>query len=108
MPMESPSAPEPATRDVWILTAPHWLAPFMGLSVVISFVPFILGFVVGLSVSSDVVFGAYALISGTCAHLVLQYRLHRRLLIWRKPAVPFVYFWVLVCLYVMIAAPFSA
>jgi hypothetical protein len=93
--------------DLWVLTSPHWLTLFVALSVVISFVPFFVGFALGLSVASDVVFGFYAMISGICADLIVRRAMKRRLLIWKTPPISFVYFWVILCLYVMVMKPFG-
>lgn len=93
--------------DLWVLTSPHWLTLFVVLSVVISFVPFFVGFALGLSVASDVVFGFYAMISGICTDLIVRRIMKRRLLIWKTPSIDFVYFWVILCLFVMVTRPFG-
>ena len=59
-------------RKITVLTAPHWTGAFVVMSAVLSLVPFIVGFLLGLSVASDVVFGFYALISGVAADQILR------------------------------------
>jgi len=91
---------------VSVLTEPHWVAAFMALAVVLSFVPFAVGFVMGLSVTNTSVFGAYALISGVLADLLFRRILRKVLVVVRSPNIPFVALWVGLCAYVIVFTPF--
>ena len=93
--------------DTLVLTAPQWPAVFVALAMILSLVPFIVGFLLGLSVASDVVFGIYALISGIAADMILRWKPGRILLVWRRPRIPFVAFWVALCAYVILIQPFE-
>jgi hypothetical protein len=80
---------------------------FIAAAAVISIVPFLVGFGFGFSIVSDVVFGAYALISGVGVDLLFRKKLRRDLIAWQRPRVPFIALWVLVCGYVMAFRPFE-
>ena len=75
------------------------------MAALISVVPFLVGFLFGASVGSDVVFGVYALISGVAADVIVRRRFNRLLLLWRRPRVPFILFWVALCGYVILFRP---
>ena len=94
-------------KEIAVFRAPYWVAIFVVLAFVVSLVPFIIGFFLGLSVASDAIFGAYALVSGVGVDFVLRSKAKITLLIWRQPKVPFVLFWVVLCFYVMIFHPFE-
>ena len=94
-------------EEILILTSPHWIAVFMAIAVPTSLVPFLIGFIFGLSVAQDFVFGLYAMVSGVFADFVIRRRYGRVLVVFRKPRIPFIGLWVLLCLYVMLFAPFE-
>ena len=98
---------EPSRQEVSVLTAPHWIATFVLIAVPTSLVPFFVGFLAGLSVAQDVVFGLYALVSGAFADFIIRWRFGKVLLVLREPRIPFIVFWALLCLYVMVARPFE-
>jgi hypothetical protein len=63
--------------------------------------------VLGVSATSDRVFAIEALLSGLSADQIFFRRfLRRRLVVAPKVAIPFLYLWPLVCLYVFLAQPF--
>ena len=95
---------EPLDR-VSVLTSPHWLGVFFLIAVPASAVPFIVGFMLGLSVSSDIVFGVYALLSGTFADLLLRWRFRKALMALLTPPIPFMVVWLMLCLYVILFQP---
>ncbi|MFQ5662662.1 MAG: hypothetical protein ACE5HL_02385 [Terriglobia bacterium] len=103
--MTSPDISEKRRVEISVLRAPHWVPIFVVAAAVISFVPFFVGFLLGLSVSSDIVFGVYALISGVAADVVLRRRFGRTLLVWQRPRIPFVAFWIALCSYVILFSP---
>jgi len=92
-------------QEVWVLTSPQWITTFFAIAVPASLIPFIIGFMAGLSVAHDVVFGFYALLSGVFADFILRSKFNRVLLLLLKPRVPFIIFWLLLSLYVMLFSP---
>ena len=92
-------------QEVSVFTSPQWLTIFFAISIPASLVPFLIGFTLGLSVSSDIVFGSYALMSGIFADIIIRRKFGRLLIVLRKPRTPFVILWVLLCLYVMLFKP---
>lgn len=101
------AAVEPRKTEVSVLTAPHWATAFLVFAAVLSLVPFFVGFLLGFSVASDVVFGVYALISGLAADLILRWKPGWVLVVWRRPRVPFIALWVVLCGYVILFRPFE-
>ena len=95
---------KPATS---VFTEPHWIAIFMAIAIPASLIPFALGFVLGLSVTRDAVFGAYALISGIFADYIIRAKLGRALVLLSNPRIPFVVLWILLCVYVVVFRPFE-
>lgn len=91
--------------EILAITAPQWATAFVMLAAMLSTVPFLIGFLFGASVSSDLVFGFYALISGVAADRILVKKFNRRLLFWRRPRITFVLFWIALCGYVMLFQP---
>ncbi len=98
-------APDRTAEQISVLTSPHWIAAFFAIAVPASLVPFFVGFLLGFSVASDTVFGAYALISGLFADFVLRWKFKKALMVSRKPDIPFNILWVLLCLYVIAFQP---
>lgn len=94
-------------EEISVLTSPHWIAIFLAIAVPTSLVPFFIGFIFGFSVAHDFVFGSYALISGAFADFMIRWRLGRLLVVLRKPRIPFIILWILLCLYVMLFTPFE-
>jgi hypothetical protein len=98
---------EPRRQEVSVLTSPHWIAVFLAIAVPSSLVPFFIGFLCGLSVAHDFVFGFYALISGVFSDCMIRWRFGRVLVAFKSPRIPFIIFWILLCLYVMLFTPFE-
>ena len=94
-------------QEVSVLTSPHWIAVFLAIAVPTSLVPFLIGFMLGLSVGRDFVFGLYALLSGAFSDYIIRWRFGRVLVVFRRPRIPFIILWILLCLYVMLFAPFE-
>lgn len=92
-------------KEVSVLKSPHWLTVFFAIAVPASFVPLIIGFIFGLTVTNDHVFGIYALLSGTFADFIIRSKFKRALMVFQKPRVPFIMLWVLLCLYVIVFTP---
>jgi len=92
-------------RKVSVLTAPHWLTAFLGIAIIFYFVPFFVGFFLGFTVESDIVFGFYAMLSGLFADIVLRWRLKITLILFQRLQAPFIAFWILLCLYVIVFEP---
>lgn len=92
-------------QETSVLTSPHWLGVFVAIAAVTSFVPFLFGFMLGLSVANDSVFGAYALISGGFADFIVRSKFGKVLLVFRKPRIPFIIFWIFLCLYIIVFNP---
>ena len=92
-------------EKVSVLTSPQWLGIFIAIAMVASVIPFLCRFVLGFSVSSDLVFGFYALISGVFSDILLRIRFRRVLVITKNPAMPFVILWIVLTCYVMIFEP---
>jgi len=98
----------PARREelVSVLSQPQWVAVFMALSVAVSLGVLLIGFIAGLSVANTSVFGGYALISGVIADVVLRRWLRKVLVVYGSPRVPFIALWFVLCMYVIVFAPF--
>ena len=94
-------------RQKNIVLAPHLLTGFVILSAFVSIVPFLFGFLLGLSVSSDLVFGIYALISGVAVDLVFTKVFRLDLVVLASPRIRFVWLWAIMCGYIMIFEPFT-
>lgn len=94
-------------ESVSVLTSPHWLGVFMGIAIACSLVPTIIGFLLGFSVRSDVVFGVYALFGGAAADGLIRWKLARSLVLFGRPRIPFISLWALLCLYVIVFRPFE-
>ncbi len=85
---------------------PHWAALFSlvgGVFVVVIGVSVWL--ISGLSASSDRVFAIEALLSGLLVDLGFRCILNRKLVLAPKLEIPFIYLWLLLCLYVFITQP---
>ena len=102
-----PIAGKKQREEISVLTSPHWLGAFVAISVVTSFVPFLIGFMLGLTVANDSVFGTYALVSGGFADFIIRSKFGIVLLVLPKPKIPFIMFWVLLSLYVIVFKPFQ-
>ncbi len=92
-------------KDVSVFTAPQWIAVFFIIAVPASLGPFLIGFALGFSVESDIVFGVYALISGVFSDYIIRKVFNRSLLLFIKPRIPFIIVWFLLCLYVILFSP---
>lgn len=92
-------------KDTFVFTSPQWVTCFFAIAVPASLVPFFIGFILGFSVASDVVFGLYALLSGIFADYIIRIRFKRSLMFFIKPRVPFILVWILLCFYVMLFSP---
>lgn len=100
--------PDPPRRSIAVVTNPHWGGVFIALAVPISILPFAIGFALGFTVASDVVFGLYALISGLASDAIIRYKLNIDLNILPiGPRLPFILLWVLLCIYVILFRPFE-
>jgi hypothetical protein len=87
--------------------APFWGAVFLAIGFAVSIpIAITLRLMTGLSASSDVVFGSEALLSGVVSDLILRYGFHRKLVPWERFKVSFLWIWMPLCLYVIIAQPF--
>ena len=95
-------------EDASVLGTPYWLGVFLAIAVPASLVLLVPGFLLGLSVSDDVVFGTYALISGALADFIIRTKFRRVLVVFERPRVPFIAAWALLCLYVAVFSPFEA
>jgi hypothetical protein len=93
------------TESIFVVTSAGWITVFVGLAIALSLIPFCVGFSLGFSVASDVVFGFYALISGLAADLILRVKYRKTLIVWRDPRIPFVVLWAVLCLYIMAFQP---
>ena len=94
-----------AVQSISVYSSPQWLIAFFMIAIPTSTLPFFVGFIMGFSVASDIVFGVYALISGLIADIVLRWKFKRALMVWIKPKVPFNVIWILLCLYVITFQP---
>lgn len=92
-------------RKISVVTSPQWFTVFLSIAFIFSFVPMLIGYYLGLTVASDTVFGFYALLSGLFADAVLRWRLNISLVLFQRVQIPFIGFWIFVCLYVMIINP---
>jgi hypothetical protein len=87
--------------------APFWGIIFLAIGFAVSIpIGLIIRLTTGLSASSDIVFGAEALLSGIISDLILKHGLHRKLVLWEPLKVSFIWIWIALCLYVMLAQPF--
>ena len=98
---------EKERNEISVLTSPHWFGVFLIISIVTSFVPFLIGFILGYTVSSDSVFGTYTLVSGGFADFIIRSKFMKVLLIFKKPKIPFIAFWIIFSLYIIIFKPFQ-
>lgn len=96
---------EKEREEISALSSPHWVGAFVAISVVTSFVPFLIGFMFGLTVANDSVFGSYALVSGGFADFIIRSKFGKVLLVLRKPRIPFIMLWVLLSLYIIVFKP---
>lgn len=96
---------EKQREEISVMTSPHWLGIFVAISIITSFVPFLIGFMLGLTVANDSVFGTYALISGGFADFIIRSRFEKVLLVFRKPRIPFMVLWALLSLYIIVFKP---
>jgi hypothetical protein len=90
------------------LKNPIWFLLFtvVGLVIVLP-VALLVRVATGLSASSDVVFGFEAAVAGLATDIAFRRILSRRLLLLSKPEIPFIYFWLLLCAYVVFVHPFE-
>ena len=93
--------------DIWVISHPQWVGVFMILAMIVSIGPLLVGFVLGLSVGSDLVFGIYAFMSGVVVDYALRRVNGRTLVLWRTPRILFIYFWFCLCLFVATFRPFE-
>lgn len=90
------------------LAEPHWAAIFSVVGLVLLLpIGLTLTATTGLSSASDVVFAFEALTAGLLTELIFRRWLKRTLVLLKKPKVPFVYAWIVLCLYVLMARPFE-
>lgn len=88
--------------------SPFWWVIYIGMSIIVSLILLILiTFPLGLSVASDVVFGALACASGIVADLVLKKQFKLHMMISEKIPYSVLYLWVPFCLSIMILKPFA-
>lgn len=99
--------PKSKREETSVLTSPQWVGIFLAIAVLASFVPFFLGFLLGLSVTHDAVFGTYAVLSGAFADFIIRVKLRRVLLAVRSPRIPFIALWFLLCAYIIAFRPFE-
>ncbi len=90
------------------LAQPHWAGIFfvVGFAVLLP-MGLILTATTGLSSTSDVVFGIEAMAAGLLTELIFRRWLKRTLVLLKKPKIPFVSAWILLCLYVAVVRPFE-
>ena len=62
-------------KEILVLTSPQWLSVFVGIAIIVSFIPLFAGYLLGFSVAHDSVFGTYALISGGVAHYIIRLKI---------------------------------
>jgi hypothetical protein len=87
--------------------APSWGIIFLAIGFAVSIpIALMIRLTTGLSASSDIVFGAEALVSGVISDLILRRGLHRTLIPWERLNVSFLWIWIPLCLYVVLAQPF--
>ena len=87
--------------------APTWGIVFLAIGFAVSIpIAIVILLTTGLSASSDIVFGAEALVSGVISYLILRHGFHRRLVPWERLNVSFLWIWIPLCLYVILAQPF--
>ena len=103
---EDRPAPAQARPERSVLTEPYWVTLFLLIAVAASFLPFGVGFLLGMSVTNTSVFGIYALIGGLLADVVMRRTFRTTLVLFRSPRIPFVAAWILLCLYVIAFRPF--
>mgnify|MGYP006909082523 CR=1 FL=1 len=106
----TPSAPgsPTATTEPRLTEAyrePQWIVVFLLLTQVISLVPVVIGSLLGYTLESDIVMGIYAAFSGVAADSVLRRAFHRLLLLWHRPRIPFLAFWIGLCAFVILIQP---
>lgn len=101
------SSKDKTRKEISVLKFPQWIGVFLAIAVPTSLVPFFLGFLLGLSVAHDSVFGSYALISGAFADFIIRSKFRRVLVVFRKPKIPFIALWFLLCVYVIFFRPFE-
>lgn len=90
------------------LNSPGWFAAFVFVGwLIVILIGLLVRLTTGLSAASDVVFGCEAAIAGFATELLFQRLLGRRLLLLPKLEVPFAYFWLLLCIYVIVMRPFE-
>ena len=98
------------TKDIVVtsvLTSPHWVALFFAIAAVASLAPFFVGFFIGLTVASDVVFGSYAFIGGVASYYFIKWKFRRKLVLLKKPEISFLVLWVVLTMYVIAFRPFE-
>jgi hypothetical protein len=104
---EARSPAEERSRDVYFFST-IWWGLFLGAAIAISLVLLIVVlFPLGISVASDRVFGALALVSGLLADSLFRWGAKRRVMISKKLPFSLLYAWVPLCLCVMMARPFE-
>ncbi len=105
---EKKALPKDEERKTTYIFFPQWGALFslIGGAILIP-IGLLVWFLLDLSAASDRVFAVEALISGLLADQVFRRLFRRNLMAIPKIKIPFVYVWILLCLYVFIAQPFD-
>jgi hypothetical protein len=100
-------AATPERHFVYLLPG-TWTAIFLVIAAVASIPLHIsLYLIFRLSAASDVVFGIDALLGGIAADCILRMAWKRKLVFMKDLKIPVLWIWIPLCMYVMIAQPFS-
>jgi len=85
-----------------------WGTIFLAIAIAVSIgLHIVVVLATGLSAKSDIVFGTEALVSGVISEAIIRSKMHRKLVPLEKLNFSFLWFWIPLCLYVILARPFE-
>jgi len=84
-----------------------WNPVYIAFCVAVSVLPFFIGFLGRLSVSSDLVFGFYVIIGGCIGDVLFQKAFKRTMVLFPGVQVRIIYFWPMIGLVIMLLRPFE-
>ena len=91
----------------WVSFIGPWNPAYIITCALVSVVPFLIGFALGLSVASDVVFGVYVIIGGFFGDMLFTRVFGKTMRPFKGLNIRFRYLWLIIGPLVMILKPFE-
>lgn len=93
--------------NAWVSFIGRWNPVYIITCALVSVIPFLIGFALGLSVASDIVFGVYVIIGGFFGDMLFTRVFGRTMRPFKGLNIRFRYLWLIIGPLVMIFKPFE-